>query len=175
VTCVSWHDAQAFIAWLNARLTLTDRPDAYRLPSEAEWEYACRAGTQTPFSFGASIGADQANLNGTAGYGGDQPSMVWRRATTPMGRFPANAFGLFDMHGDTWDWCEDTWNKTYEGAPTDGVSWRTGDGSLRVLRGGSWNAPPQRCRSAGRYRRDPANRVSNLGFRLARTLTPPAS
>jgi formylglycine-generating enzyme required for sulfatase activity len=175
VTCVSWHDAQAFIAWLNERLTLTDRPDAYRLPSEAEWEYACRAGTQTPFSFGASITTDQANFNGTAGYGGAQPSMVWRKATTPVGRFPANAFGLYDMHGDTWDWCEDAWNKTYEGAPTDGSPWRTGDASLRVLRGGSWNRPPQGCRSALRNRSLPSNRGGNVGFRLARTLSPPAS
>ncbi|HXQ13915.1 MAG TPA: SUMF1/EgtB/PvdO family nonheme iron enzyme [Caulobacteraceae bacterium] len=175
VTCVSWHDAQAFIAWLNERLTLTDRPDAYRLPSEAEWEYACRAGTETPFSFGAAITTDQANFNGTAGYGGVQPSMVWRKATTPVGRIAANAFGLYAMHGDTWDWCEDAWNKTYEGAPADAAPWRTGDVSLRVLRGGSWYASPQFCRSALRYPRYPTVRSSDFGFRLARTLSPPAS
>jgi formylglycine-generating enzyme required for sulfatase activity len=175
VTCVSWHDAQAFIAWLNDLLTLTDRPDAYRLPSEAEWEYACRAGTETPFSFGAAITTDQANFNGNVGYGGAQPSMVWRKATTPAGRFPANAFGLYDMHGDVWDWCEDTWNKTYEGAPADGAPWRTGDASLRVRRGGSWSIPPQRGRSAMRVRSDPAIRNHIFGFRLARTLSPPAS
>jgi len=172
VTCVSWHDVQDFIAWLNERLTLTDRPDAYRLPSEAEWEYACRAGTQTPFSFGAAITTDQANFNGTAGYGGSQPSMVWRKATTPAGRFPANAFGLYDMHGDTWDWCEDAWSKTYEGAPADGSPWRTADASLRVLRGGSWLTAPRSCRSAVRIRSYPTRRVSNSGFRLARTLSP---
>jgi len=175
VTCVNWHDAQAFIAWLNERLGLTDQPDAYRLPSEAEWEYACRAGTETPFSFGASITTDQANFNGTAGYGGDQPSMVWRKATTPVGRFPANAFGLYDMHGDTWDWCEDAWNKTYQGAPADGAPWRTGDASLRVLRGGSWGDTPQGCRAAMRDRNNPTVRGNVLGFRLARTLSPPAS
>jgi formylglycine-generating enzyme required for sulfatase activity len=175
VTCVSWHDAQAFIAWLNERLTLTERPDAYRLPSEAEWEYACRAGTQTPFSFGAAITTDQANFNGTSGYGGAQPSMVWRKATTPLGRFAANAFGLYDMHGDTWDWCEDAWNKTYEGAPADGAPWQSGDASLRVLRGGSWNAAPRSCRSAVRLRDNPTTRDYVIGFRLARTLSPPAS
>ncbi|HXQ16408.1 MAG TPA: SUMF1/EgtB/PvdO family nonheme iron enzyme [Caulobacteraceae bacterium] len=174
VTCVSWHDAQAFIAWLNERLTLGDRPDAYRLPSEAEWEYACRAGTQTPFSFGAAITTDQANFNGTAGYGGAPPSMVWRKATTPMGRFPANAFGLYDMHGDTWDWCDDAWNKTYDGAPADAAPRRTGDASLRVLRGGSWTPSPQLCRSAMRGRFNPSVRSVNVGFRLARTLSPPA-
>jgi formylglycine-generating enzyme required for sulfatase activity len=171
VTCVSWDDAQAFIAWLNQRLTLTGRPDAYRLPSEAEWEYACRAGTQTPFSFGASLGAEQANFNGTAGYGDAQPSMVWRKATTPLGRFPANAFGLYDMHGDTWDWCEDAWNGSYEGAPADGSPWLTGDASMRVLRGGSWNGPPERCRSAMRRRSPPTARTYFMGFRLARTLS----
>ena len=175
VTCVSWHDAQAFIAWLNERLALTDRPDAYRLPSEAEWEYACRAGTKTPFSFGASITTDQANFNGTAGYGGAQPSMIWRKATTPVGRFPANAFGIYDMHGDAWEWCEDAWNKTYDGAPADGAPWRTGDAALRVLRGGSWYDPPQVCHSAVRDRYNPTVRGSFCGFRLARTLSPPAS
>ena len=175
VTCIGWHDAQAFIAWLNARLTLTDRPDAYRLPLEAEWEYACRAGTQTPFSFGSSITTDQANFNGTVGYGGSQPSMLRRKATTPAGRFEANAFGLYAMHGDTWDWCEDVWNKTYEGSPAGAVPWRTGDASLRVLRGGSWGRSAQSCRSAMRFRGDPTLRYSVVGFRLARTLSPPAS
>ena len=174
VTCVNWHDARAFIAWLNERLKLTDRPDAYRLPSEAEWEYACRAGTETQFSFGGTITTDQANFNGTAGYGGAEPSMVWRKATTPAGQFPANAFGLYDMHGNTRDWCEDAWNKTYEGAPADGSPWLSGD-ALRPLRGGSWLNPPQLCRSAMRLRRDPALRFSLIGFRLARTLSESAS
>ena len=175
VTCIRWPDAQAFIAWLNARLDLTDQPDAYRLPSEAEWEYACRAGTQTPFSFGATITTDQANFNGMVGYGDRRPSMVWHRATTPVGQFAANAFGLYDMHGDTWDWCEDVWNPTYDGAPGDGAVWRTGDASMRVLRGGSWYYSPQHCRSAMRFRSFLRYRGINTGFRLARTLLPPAS
>jgi formylglycine-generating enzyme required for sulfatase activity len=173
VTCVNWHDAQAFIAWLNDRLSLTDRPVAYRLPSEAEWEYACRAGTETPFSFGTVITTDQANFNGTAGYGAAAPSMVWRKATTPAGRFPANAFGLYDLHGNTWDWCQDAWNKTYEGAPADGSPWLTGDASLRALRGGSWDNSRQVCRSAMRVRNSPSVRSNDIGFRLARTLSPP--
>ncbi len=175
VTCIRWPDAQAFIGWLNARLTLTDQPDAYRLPSEAEWEYACRAGTQKPFSFGATITTDQANFNGMIGYGDRRPSMVWHKATTPVGRFGANAFGLYDMHGDTWDWCEDVWNPTYEGAPVDGSPWRTGDASMRVLRGGSWYYSPQHCRSAMRFRSFLRYRGVNVGFRLARTLLPPDS
>ena len=174
VTCVSWHDAQAFIAWLNDRLTLSDRPDAYRLPSEAEWEYACRAGTQTPFSFGAVISTDQANFNGAAAYGGAEPSMLWRKATTPVGRFPANAFGLYAMHGDVWEWCEDAWNKTYEGAPADGTPWRSGEASLCVGRGGSWYGDPVALRSAARGRGYP-RRYLDAGFRLARTLLPRAS
>ena len=175
VTCVSWHDAQAFIEWLNARLSLTGQPDAYRLPSEAEWEYACRAGTQTTFSFGDTITTDQANFNGTAKYGGAPPSMVWRKATTPVGQFPANAFGLYDVHGNSWDWCEDAWNENYESAPVDGSPWRTGDASLRLIRGGSWYMPAQYSRSAMRNRRNPSDRYSYVGFRLARTLSPPAS
>ncbi|MGH7009739.1 MAG: formylglycine-generating enzyme family protein, partial [Caulobacteraceae bacterium] len=175
VTCVSWHDAHAFIAWLNDHLELTDKPDAYRLPSESEWEYACRAGTTTPFSFGTSITTDQANLNGAAAYGGAATSMVWRRVKTPAGRFPANAFGLYDMHGNCWDWCEDVWNMSYADAPADGSPWLTGDAGLRVLRGGSWYASAQLCRSAMRHRYNSAGRDSNRGFRLARTLSPPAS
>ena len=92
-----------------------------------------------------------------------------------MGRFPANAFGLYDMHGDTWDWCEGAWNKTYEDAPADGTPCRSGDASLRVLRGGSWHDSPQGCRSAMRDRYSPTIRYSGIGLLLARTLSPPAS
>jgi formylglycine-generating enzyme required for sulfatase activity len=174
VTCASWYDAQAFIAWLNDRLNLADRPDAYRLPSEAEWEYACRAETQTPFSFGATISTDQANINGLGGYDGAEPSMQWRKGTTPAGRFPANSFGLHDMHGNTWEWCEDAWNATYQGAPSDGSAWLTGSG--RVIRGGSWLEPgPSNARSAVRYRFARGLRLFHVGFRLARTLSPPTS
>jgi len=157
-------------------LKLSGRTDAYRLPSEAEWEYACRAGTKTPFSFGAVITTDQANVRGTVAYGGAAPSMVWRKATTPAGQFPPNDFGLYDMHGNVWECCEDAWNKTDEGAPTDGSAWLTGDErSRRVLRGGSWYDHPRGSRSAFRAGRNAAERGSYLGFRLARTLAPPTS
>ncbi|MGH7023230.1 MAG: SUMF1/EgtB/PvdO family nonheme iron enzyme [Caulobacteraceae bacterium] len=175
VTCVSWHEAQAFLDWLNDGLKLTDRPDAYRLPSEAEWEYACRAGAQTPFCFGPTITTDQANFNGTVEFGGTAPSMVWRKVTTPAGRFPANAFALYDMHGNTWEWCADAWNATHEGAPTDGHARSTGDTPSRVIRSGSYLSSPQRCRSAMRTRQDPSLRSVDLSFRLARTLLPPPS
>ena len=156
VTCVSWHDAQAFIAWLNGRLRLTDQPDAYRLPSEAEWEYACRAGTRTPFNTGATLTAAQANFSSTG--------------TTPAGRFAPNGFGLCDMHGDTWDWCEDVWNANYDGAPDDGSAWATGDMGFRVLRGGSWYGSAAYARSAMRGGQFPTGRFAFAGLRLARTL-----
>jgi formylglycine-generating enzyme required for sulfatase activity/DNA-binding winged helix-turn-helix (wHTH) protein len=178
VTCVSWVDAQAFIAWLNGRLGLRGQPDAYRLPSEAEWEYACRAGTQTPFNFGSTITTDQANYNGNVGYGGAEPSMVWRKATTPVFMFPPNAFGLHDMHGNVWEWCEDAAPRpgegvTYEGAPTDGSAWLREGARLRIFRGGCWDNAPEYCRSARRIGIHFKNRGNATGFRLARTLPPP--
>jgi formylglycine-generating enzyme required for sulfatase activity len=187
VTCVNWHDAQAFIAWLNSRLKLTGRSDAYRLPSEAEWEYACRAGTQTPFSFGATITADQANFDGRGSYDSAPPSLLWPRATTPGGSFSENAFGLFDMHGNVWEWCEDRWHWNYKGAPSDGSAW-TADGHKvpinlpylsddhhdHVVRGGGWETLPHLLRSATRLGINSSMRHAALGFRIARTLLPPA-
>jgi formylglycine-generating enzyme required for sulfatase activity/DNA-binding winged helix-turn-helix (wHTH) protein len=155
VTCVNWHDAQAFLAWLNDHLKLAGRPDAYRLPSEAEWEYACRAGTQTRFNFGALFTIDQANICG--------------RGTTPTGQFPANAFGLYDMHGNVWEWCDDNWHPNYQGAPTDGSAWA--DGRNRVFRGSSWDSV-QPFSAATRLQADPSVRHCGCGFRLARTLLP---
>jgi formylglycine-generating enzyme required for sulfatase activity len=169
VCCVNWEDAQAYLAWLNDKAGLTDRPDAYRLPSEAEWEYACRAGTTTPFSFGATISTAQANYDGNYTYGPGKKG-EWRQKTTPVGSFPANAFGLHDMHGNVWEWCQDCWNANYNGAPSDGSAWTTGDCTSRVLRGGSWNDSPQVLRSAYRGWGSPTNRDLNRGFRLARTL-----
>ncbi len=173
VCCVNWQDAHAFLAWLNKKAGLAGRPDAYRLPSEAEWEYACRAGTNTPFSFGDTISTAQANYDGNHTYGAGKKG-EYRQKTLPLGFFPANPFGLCDMHGNVWEWCEDCWNGSYNGAPSDGSAWTTGDCSRRVLRGGSWNDYPLDLRSANRNWYNPTSRDNSGGFRLARTvfLTP---
>jgi formylglycine-generating enzyme required for sulfatase activity len=137
---MSWHKAKEFCQKLSEQTGKT-----YRLPSEAEWEYACRAGTTTPFYFGETISTDQANYNnGNKG--------VYRRETTPVGSFPSNAFGLYDMHGNVSEWCEDVWHENYEGAPNDGRPWLTGgNNSRRVMRGSSWNNLPRNGRCASRY------------------------
>jgi formylglycine-generating enzyme required for sulfatase activity len=159
---VTWHDAIEFCARLSKQ---TGRE--YRLPSEAEWEYACRAGTTTPFHFGETITTDLANYDGTRTYGSG-PNGQYRKQTTEVGSFKvANAFGLYDMHGNVWEWCLDHWHENYNGAPADGSAWVTGgNASRRVLRGGSWNNGPGNCRSAHRSRFEPGNRDSNLGFRV---------
>ncbi len=162
VISVSWEDARGYLAWLNGRLGLEGRPDAYRLPSEAEWEYACRAGTETPFSFGDRINKSQAQFSrGNVGSAGQ---------SVPVGSFPANAFGLCDMHGNVWEWCADHWHHDYNGAPLDGSIWDGGDASRRVLRGGSWFSNPRHLRSANRLRSNPTDRNGDFGFRVARTL-----
>jgi formylglycine-generating enzyme required for sulfatase activity len=160
---VSWNDAQAYIAFLNG-----GAEGPYRLPSEAEWEYACRAGTTTPFSFGQTISTAQANYDGNHTYGAGKKG-EFRQKTTPVGAFPANAFGLHDMHGNVWEWCEDCWNANYNDAPRDGRVNTTGDCSNRVNRGGSWYSNPTGLRSASRDRSTPTIRSDILGFRLART------
>jgi formylglycine-generating enzyme required for sulfatase activity len=169
---VSWDDAQAYVGWLNDRLGLVDKPDAYRLPSEAEWEYGCRAGTSTPFSFGETITTDQANFDGNRAYDGRPASNRYLERTTPVGSFPPNDFGLYDMHGNVWEWCQDTWHDNYRGAPTNGSAWERGDASRRVVRGGSWLYDPRGFRSATRVRYAATLRSSGIGFRLARTLSP---
>ncbi|NET40093.1 MAG: formylglycine-generating enzyme family protein [Cyanothece sp. SIO1E1] len=162
VESVPWHDAVEFCK----RLSQKTGQD-YRLPSEAEWEYACRAGTETPFHFGSTITTDLANYNGNAAYG-DGPKGVYRVETTPVGSFNvANAFGLYDMHGNVWEWCLEHWHKNYQGAPTDGSAWITDrDDSSRVLRGGSWSNAPGRCRAANRIWYDLDYRYSGLGLRV---------
>jgi formylglycine-generating enzyme required for sulfatase activity len=160
VIYVSWEDAQSYVAWLNAQAGLTGKPDAYRLPSEAEWEYACRAGTTTRYSFGNEISKSQAKFGGWNFIG----------KTEPVGSLPANAFGLHDMHGNVGEWCQDCWNANYHGAPADGSAWTTGDCSLRVLRGGSWGSYPNWLRSAYRIGADPSDQYISIGFRLARTI-----
>ena len=160
---VLWQDAVEFCD----RLALhTGRP--YRLPSEAEWEYACRAGTTTPFYFGQSISPELANYNATYIYG-DGPQGEYRGETTPVNQFGiANEFGLSNMHGNVWEWCQDHWHSNYEGAPTDGSAWRDSnedDDPSYVCRGGSWFNGPRNCRSASRYNYVYLN--LNTGFRVA--------
>jgi formylglycine-generating enzyme required for sulfatase activity len=144
IECVSWYDAVEFCARLSRK---TGRE--YRLPSEAEWEYACRAGTTTPFHFGETITTDLANYDGNYTYGSASKG-IYRQETTPVGSFPPNAFGLYDMHGNVWEWCADTWHDNYEGAPTDGSAWLRGDDNCSPVRGGSWLNLPYVCRSACR-------------------------
>ncbi|MGC8715225.1 MAG: formylglycine-generating enzyme family protein, partial [Leptodesmis sp.] len=140
---VCWYGAIEFCDRLSQ---YTGRP--YRLPSEAEWEYACRAGTTTPFHFGETITTDLANYCGEdrkeygwSGSYGRGPKGIYRQETTTVGSFGvANAFGLFDMHGNVWEWCLDHWHENYKGAPTDGSAWvKGGNSDLRLLRGGSWD------------------------------------
>ena len=163
---VSWYDAVEFCA----RLSEFTRKE-YTLPSEAQWEYACRAGSTTPFYFGETITSELANYNGTRIYA-NEPKGEDRDETTPVGSFPPNAFGLYDMHGNVLEWCEDTWHGSYEGAPTNGNSWIDKDadnnsGFKRLLRGGSWYLYPGSCRSAYRINTYPADVIVNyIGFRV---------
>jgi len=166
---VSWHDARKYCDWLNAQLDL-DRARGYRLPSEAEWEYACRAGTTTPFSFGETISARQANYDATETYGRGRKGR-WRQQTVPVGSLPANPWGLHEMHGNVWEWVEDAYRESYEGAPVDGAAVVSDDNDVsRVLRGGSWNGFPWYLRSAVRFGSHPVGRGDDVGFRLARAL-----
>ena len=153
VEWVSWDDVQEFIKKLNEK----KGTDKYRLPSEAEWEYACRAGTTTRYSFGD----DKSKLGDYAWYidnSGDKTH------THPVGQKKPNSWGLYDMHGNVWEWVQDSWHDDYNGAPTDGSAWENGDGTYRVIRGGGWCDFAGDCRSADRPRGP--RRSSNLGFRL---------
>ena len=159
---VSWHEAVEFCDRLTQHTGRT-----YRLPSEAEWEYACRASTTTPFHFGLTLSAQFSNYDATREYG---PGEVgeYRQETTPIDQFGvANGFGFCDMHGNVWEWCLDHWHKNYEGAPTDGSAWLSSDKSKkRVVRGGSWDFNPRRCRSASRNHLSPEYQRRSLGFRV---------
>ena len=158
---VSWNDARDYVEWLSAQTG-----HAYRLLSEAEWEYVARAGSTTQYSWGNDIGSNRANCFGC----GSQWDI---RQTAPVGSFPANAFGVNDMHGNVWEWVEDCWNGSYAGAPSDGSAWRSGDCEGRVMRGGSWFRSPRYLRSAYRFfRYTTGNQYEYNGFRVARTLTP---
>ncbi len=165
VVCVNWEDAQAYVKWLAEKTA-----KGYRLPSEAEWEYACRAGTMTPFWWGKSITPSQANYDGNYVYEGGGNKGEYRKKTLPVKSFPPNPWGLYQVHGNVWEWCEDTWHDNYTGAPADGSVWATGDSGLRVVRGGSWYDYPRYLRAAIRVRNTPVVRYDIVGFRLSRTL-----
>ena len=155
---VTWHDAQDYCAWL-----IQQTGYGYRLPNEAEWEYACRAGTQTPFSFGSSITAEQVNYDGHYPYAGSKKGKS-RKKTTPVQSFPPNTWGLYEMQGNVWEWVQDQWQGNYNGAP--GYPW-----VARVLRGGSLTSFAGFCRSAFRFDYPPDSGDIDIGFRCARVLS----
>ncbi|PSB22042.1 sulfatase-modifying factor protein [Phormidesmis priestleyi ULC007] len=160
---VSWDEVVEFCDRISQKTEKT-----YRLPSEAEWEYACRAGTTTPFHFGETITTDLVNYDGNETYG-DSPKGVYRKQTTDVGSFPPNAFGLYDTHGNVWEWCADPWHENYDNAPADGRVWELDsdrENTLRLLRGGSWSNNPIFCRSAYRNRTRRDDRNNNIGFRV---------
>ena len=178
VELISWDEAVKFCQKLSQKISKT-----CRLPSESEWEYACRAGTTTPFYFGETITPDLVNYDGNVSYGAASKGL-YREQTTDVGSFPPNAFGLYDMHGNVWEWCADPWHDNHQGAPSDGRVW---DGSsnnnryqnynllvnikndyrTRLLRGGSWNFDPAYCRSAIRdFSNAPDHANEYIGFRV---------
>jgi formylglycine-generating enzyme required for sulfatase activity len=161
---VSWLEAQEFCARVSQ-----SAGRICRLPTEAEWEYACRAGTTTPFHFGKTISTDLANYDGKYVYGQGKKG-VYRNETISVGSFGvANAFGLYDMHGNVWEWCADHWHDSYQGAPKDGTAWidkKAKDNAPRILRGGSWFSDPGHCRSACRVRLDADDLNDYYGFRV---------
>ena len=160
---VSWEDARAYVRWLSEQTR-----ESYRLLSEAEWEYVARAGTTTPFYFGRTIATSQANYNGNYTYGSGRRGR-YRGQTVPVGSFAPNAFGLYDTHGNVWEWVEDCWNGSYRNAPADGSARNSGDCSRCVRRGGSWIDLPSALRSGFRNGFTSVVRVDVNGFRVART------
>ncbi len=163
---VSWNDSQEFIKKLNGLLPGLQA----KLPTEAQWEYACRAGTTTPFSFGENITPEQVNYDGNNPYANGKKGL-YREKTVPVKSLPANPWGLYEMHGNVWEWCQDVWQEKLPASPvTDPEGVAGGDkkaGVGRVVRGGSWHYVGRLVRSAFRYGFDPANRRSPIGFRLA--------
>jgi uncharacterized protein (TIGR02996 family) len=158
---VSWEQCQEFLAALRGRTGA-----ACRLPSEAEWEYACRACTLTPYSFGPSLSSGQANFDGNYPYG-DAGKGPWLERTTPVGSYRPNAFGLYDMHGNVWEWCEDWYAEGYYRRSPERDPTGPGAGEAKVLRGGSWYSYGWSCRSAGRERFSPESGAGNYGCRVA--------
>jgi len=166
VEWISWYDCQEFCARLSRHTG-----KSYGLPSEAQWEYACRAGTTTPFHFGETLTTDLANYYGNYKYA-DAPKGKgeYRGITTPLGSFPPNGFGLYDMHGDLWEWCYDHWHENYNEAPSDGSIWLSSNKEMirRVIRGGSWGGNPGVCRCAVRCDIDPDGLSNIIGFWVVR-------
>ncbi|GEM_PF-2585886 len=162
VECVTWDNAVEFCTKISQKIGKN-----YRLPSEAEWEYACRARTTSPFHFGETITTDLANYKGNYTYG-SAPESQSLQQTTDVGSFPANAFGLYDMHGNVWEWCQDSWHKNYNGMPTDGSAWMNDNkhNRYRLLRGGSWFSLPWNCRCACRDWSGRNEGGSYIGFRV---------
>ena len=182
---VSWNDAQEFIKKLNERESCPNhdqssssgltrgsilqnlQPGCYRLPTEAEWEYAARAGTRTPFSFGSNINPAEVNYDGNYPYGNGSKGL-YRKKTVPVGSLPANPWGLHEVHGNVWEWVNDYWKDSYSSGSQTDPTGPTG-GSRRVSRGGGWSSYARDCRSADRNSDSPGNRSDYLGFRLLRT------
>ena len=165
VTNVNFIHARAYVRWLS-----TQTSKNYRLLTEAEWEYACRAGSVTEYYWGDELGKNNCNCQ-------DSKSEWSCKRASPVGSFAPNAFGLYDMLGNVWEWVEDTWHDTYRGAPADGKAWSSGGAistlsnqEWRVLRGGSWIIDPRDARSAVRFMSDQSSRNAYTGFRVARTL-----
>jgi eukaryotic-like serine/threonine-protein kinase len=167
---VSWDDAREFCRRLNAKFGLSEA-EGYRLPSEAEWEYAARAGSRSEFAFGETVTPEIVNYDGNYPYGG-APKGINREKTVTVGSLGvANAWGLFDLHGNVQEWCEDDWHDSYQGAPVDGRAWVdiSRRAPIRAVRGGHWYGAAMPCRSAFRYGNSPNQRIDYLGFRLCRT------
>ncbi|MBT6222019.1 MAG: formylglycine-generating enzyme family protein, partial [Rhodospirillaceae bacterium] len=162
---INWNDAEDFVIKLR-----TKTGKNYRLLSEAEWEYAARAGTTTPFHTGNQITTDQANFNGNSSYNGSSKGL-YREKTIAVGSFSANAFGLYDMHGNVEELVDDCWNDNYHGAPVKGEGWSDGDCSRRVVRGGSWAFEPRAARSANRRWSTFESYTTVHGIRIARDLS----
>jgi formylglycine-generating enzyme required for sulfatase activity len=167
----SWNGAKKYTQWLSAKTG-----KSYRLLSESEFEYAARAGTATPFWWGPSITPDQANYQGSSRpYRGGGKTGVDRQKTVPVKSFQPNPWGLYQVHGNVWQWVEDCWHSTYDAdvsAPADGSAWITGDCKARVLRGGAWDGSPFHLRAAFRNYYFPTGGTATYGFRVARTLSP---
>ena len=165
VVCLSWNDTQRYIEWLSKKTG-----EQYRLPTEAEWEYAARAGSETKYSWGNTASHEYANYGTDSCCDGLAKGKDKWKYTSPVASFTANAFGLYDMHGNAWEWTQDCWNGSYKGAPSDGTAWLSGNCSRRVLRGGSWYGYPDFLRSAYRLRNSAGYRSDYFGFRVSRTL-----
>jgi len=161
---ISFQDTQDYPRWLTGKTG-----KQYRLLSEAEWEYVARAGTTTPFNTGEQITSSQANFEGNYTYNGSEKG-IFRNKSTPAGSFPPNAFGLYDVHGNLWEWVQDCWHESYVGAPPDGSAWETDDCPERTVRSGSFDNGPVNMRSAARGENIITDRTDGVGFRIGRTL-----